>query len=793
MIKNFLFVLNRFKTSSLLNIAGLSLAFTVFAIILIQVKFEYGYEKCHTNADRIYRVDMTDAATGDEWAMHVRPFTDVFINSSPDILAGTLINPFIGDFYITVERGGKQQGYKESFGTCFADITKVFSFQMVEGKSDCLENPENAIIPQSMAKKMFGSESAVGKQITLMGNMWTKQNGGTLNIGGVYRDFPENTQLKNLIYTAMNPQYAINDWASQNYFLYVLIDKNANPEKVADSFNRSFDFSLLSRPTAKLAVKLIPLKSIYFRNEDPSQGLVRSGDSNFPFIMLSIGILLIAIAIINYTNFNMALAPMRIRSINTRKILGSSDFSLRLELVSEGVLMSLLAYAISVFLLYFAYYRKDILPLKIDLNPHNNLDVMASVFFVALLTGIIASLRPAFYMTSFPPIMAMKGSFGLSPSGKRLRSLLIGFQFFVSISLIIIAFFMYRQNEFMQHYNLGYNKEHIVLTEIPHQLAYDRQPLIAKLKENPDIEDVAFSWAKLNSSDTYSQYGMSYKGEVIGCYQIDISWNLPKVLGITLAEGRMPEESDETGKLPVFLINKTMQKNNNIKAGDFINYGWENSGAGSYQVIGVINNIKFRSLRNGDDNLTLVVNSKTNNLLKISYVRLRAGADIKQALQYIEKSIHEFDPTYPVKSEFADDLFNSLYQKELNIEKTIGLFSLLAIIISIAGVFGLVMYESQFRRKEISIRKVAGSTEGEILAIFNRNYLLIFVVSFLLAVPTSYFILHRWLNNFAYSSGLSLWGFLLAGLAVMAVVAATVSVQSYRAATENPVKALNIN
>jgi putative ABC transport system permease protein len=788
MIQNFLFVLNRFKTSSILNLLGLSLAFAAFTVILIQVNFEYGFDKCHPDADDIYRVDMTEGNSGEAWSIHARPLTEAIIRSSPHIVAGTLINPFINESYIKVEGNTGQEGFKESFITCHPHITRVFGFRMMEGTTDCLENPQNVIIPQSMALKIFGNAPSVGKQITLTGYLWSKQNKGNLTIGGVYEDFPGNTQLKNSIYTAIDNTQA-DDWNSQNYFLYIKLDKHTRPEIIADDFNRNFDFSVLNRENSRLGIRLVPIRSIYFMNEDPGGNLVRSGNRNFPLILLSISILIIVIAIINYTNFNMALAPMRLRSINTRKILGSSDAALRGELLGEGVMMSLTAWVLSVFLLFGLHYHGNILPfIKADIDPGKNEGILAIVALVAVLTGIIAALRPAFYTTSVPPVMALKGRSGLSPAGRKWRSALIGFQFFISIVLIIIAFFMYKQNSFLQHYRLGYDKEHIVLAELSQDIASNKQTLVAKLKENPDIEAVAFSMQKFGSSDVYRTWSMECNGKQLQFYSLGVSWNFPEVMGISVIEGKMPGESDEGGEHLSFIINKTAQEAGDVKPGDQMKIGWMDE---SYTVIGIVDNIKFRSLRNRVDNMVFVFN-ESRQAQPFSYIRLRAGADIRQSLRHIEKSVRDLDPTYPVKVEFYDDIFNALYGNELNVEKTISLFSLLAIIISIAGVFGLVMFECEFKRKEISIRKIAGSTEGEVVALFTKNYLAIFVVGFLSAVPVGYIVLHRWLENFAYKTSLNAWGFLLAGGTVLVVILLTVGIQSYKAAMENPVKALKI-
>ncbi|GHT62685.1 ABC transporter permease [Bacteroidia bacterium] len=790
-LQNFLFVLNRFKVSSLLNIFGLTTAFAAFLILVIQVNFEYGFEKYHPNAARIYRVDGANTVNGDEWCIHSYPFVETVIQSSPHILAGTLINPYLDNFYITIETDGVQKGFKERFVTCDADITKVFNFQMLEGSAGCLKNQEMAIIPQSMAVRLFGTESAIGKQLTLTGRLWTKDR-DFLIVGGVYKDFPANTQLNNDIYTAINGEsYLQNDWRSQNYFCYILLDEHVSPEEIAENFNKNFDFQLIGRENTQ--IKLVPLTSLYFKNQDPSGQLIKSGSPSTPLILLTIGILIVVIAIINYTNFGMALAPVRMRNINTRKILGSTNQTLQLTIIAESVLMSLLSFGLSIALVSLLYESKELPFIQADINPVNNIPAILLTGLIALFAGIIAGIRPAFYMTSRPPVLALTGSFGLSQSGKRLRTVLIGFQFIISIVLITVAFFVYKQNHFMQKYTLGYDTDNIALVELPQSISgKGKQTFVSKLKENPDITNAAFSQQKFGAKDGYRTWSGTYKEEYVGFYSLSVSWNFPAVMGIPAVEGRLPEERDDDNSKnsPVYyVINRTMQKEYNIHADDVIDVDFRRKdNPDNGRVLGIVEDVKFSSLRNQVENMAFVFND--GNGQNWSYIRIKAGADIRQTAKYIEKTIAEFDSAYPSKIEFYDEVFDALYRQEINAERVITLFGLLAVIIAIAGVFGLVMFECAYKRKEIGIRKVMGSTEPEILLLFNRIYLRIFGVCFVIAVPIGYYIVKRWLENFAYKTPMDWWGFALVGVLVLLIIVCTVSWQSWRAATANPVNAL---
>jgi putative ABC transport system permease protein len=794
MIRNFLFILNRFKTSSLLNIVGLTTALASFFIIAVHVYFEYSFEQCHPNADRIYRVEMNVGDNGD--VILPRPLSRAVIRSSPHILSGTLINPYLDRFYITVENGGQSKGFRETFVTCNAGITQIFNFKMTEGRADCLNQPENVMIPQSMARRMFGGEPAIGKQITLTGYLWTKQNRGFLVVGGVYEDFPENTQLNNHIYTAIaEDDFTVNDWRSRNYICYLLLDENAKPEEVAENFNTTFDFSILTREEAKadVSIRLTPLRSVYFSNEDASGQIIKSGNPATPLILLTIGLLIIVIAVINYTNFAMALAPRRMRSINTHKIFGGANAILRANIVAESVIMSLLSFLFAVVAVYIIYMSRFTLFSRVDIHPLHNLPALLTTGIMAVAAGLVAGIRPAFYMTSLPPAMAVNGNYGLSPSGKKLRTALTGFQFFVSIILIFCAFFLYKQNKFMQKYTLGYDTEQIALVELPQSIVTgsSRNTFVAALKDHPAIADAAFSQQKFGAKDGYRTWAGKCKGENIGFYSLSVSWNFPAVMGIKAVEGRIPDENDESDDCILYVINKTLQKNYGIPPGELIDVPWlKSDNPNSGRIIGVVDDLKFASLRQEVDDMAFVFNDR-QTLQPWSYIRINAGADVREVVTHIQKTVAGFDAAFPASVEFYDEVFDALYRKELDTEAIIGLFGLIAVIIAVAGVFGLVMFECEYRRREISIRKVMGSTGYGILLLFNKSYLSIFAAGFALAIPAGYYIVGRWLDNFAYKTALSWWGFALAGLPVLAVIILTVCIQCYKAATQNPAKNLN--
>jgi putative ABC transport system permease protein len=403
---------------------------------------------------------------------------------------------------------------------------------------------------------------------------------------------------------------------------------------------------------------------------------------------------------------------------------------------------------------------------------------------VALTIVGIAGIYPAWYATSFPPALVLKGSFGLSPKGRRLRTALIGFQYFVSIALIIASMFVQLQRSYMQNYAVGFDRDQIAIVQLSQDIyTQHKDSYVNRLKQYAGISDVAFAQEKMGAQDTYSTSTIPNNGRPMQFFWMSVSYNFLQVMGIPVIEGAAPTPAAEQSGSRVFLFNRQARDAYSLSAG-LQNIGW----GSPLNVLGFTENVKFNSLRNAEPNMAFVTNS--GNVLPFSYVHLTAGTDYSAAVEHIRRTVAEIDPAYPVSVEFYDQVFDQLYHKEEALNKSITLLGLLAIIISIVGVFGLVLFETQYRKKEIGIRKVFGSTTGEILALFNKVYFRIVCICFVLAAPIAYYGVTRWLENFAYKTPLYWWVFAAAFVIVTAITLATVTFQNWRAANSNPVESI---
>lgn len=778
-IRNFLSVLRRFKIAAFLNVAGLAVAFAAFLIILIQVNYERSFDTCHPTSDRVFRLDLKGGGTFS--TILPRGFVEAFLQSSPHIEAGSLLNPYVGEVYFTVLGQGDKHGFKEVVQTCHPALLRVFDFPLVEGDIDCLKDPEKVAIPQSLAEKLYGKVPVVGKALRAEEKIWTK-NQTELTIGAVYRDFPGNTQLRNLIYTAIDPNYMLNSFGASNYVCYVRLDHPSAADDVVDNFNKHFDFAKIGRPEEQ--VTLIPLTDIYYKNESQDGLIFRSGNVEVTHLLFCIALLVIIVAAINFTNFSTALAPLRIKSINTQKVLGSSDTLLRGSLLVEAVIISVVAWLLSLVIVWMLGETVLLSFVEADIRIMANLSLVFLSGGVALLTGVIAGLYPSWYITSFPPALVLKGSFGLSPSGRKLRTALIGFQFVVSILLIISSGFIRLQNSYMRSYSLGFDKDQVAIVELSGDLYLKHHETYAnRLKEFPGIEDVAFAVEKVGSKDGYNTNTMEHKGREMQYFMIICSSNFLRVMGIPVVEGRDFTRSDELSETVTCIFNQSTGKEMNMEVGEVLQNYVES------HLIGLSDDVKFTSLRSGKNNIAFVVGN-FGYAMPVSYIRLKAGSDVHGAVNHIRATLADFDPSYPFDIEFYDTVFDHLYHKEENFRMMITLFSGLAIIISLVGVFGLVVFDTQYRRKEIGIRKVHGATVMEILNMFNKSYLKIVAVCFVIAAPIAWYGIKVWLESFAYKTPMYWWVFAIALLIVAVITLATVTFQNWKAANANPVDSI---
>ena len=778
-LRNFLSVIRRFKLAMSLNILGLSVAFAAFMIIMIQLDYDYGFDKFHKDYDKIFRLEFTQNTTTQ--AIICRPLAEQFFESSPHIVAGAISNPFGGEAFFHVENDGVRNYYKENSIVVSPEFFNVFTFDFVEGSKDVYIAPGNVFIPLSLKRKIFGNEPAVGQQIVHSG--WGKQT-----VLAVYRDFPPNSIIENCMYFAMQPNENKDNWGNWNYHVYLRVNQASNAPHLFDNFKRNFDAKAhwgesFDWEESGNGIRLTSLSDIHFETGIQYDQTSKVSRQTL-LILFAIAIAIITIAAINFTNFSTALTPMRIKSINTQRVLGARRRTIRLSLVGEAVFVCLLSYLVALWLILLFNSTSLARLVDADLSLTAHPLIVGGSALAAMFAGFLAGAYPARYMTSFAPALVLKGSFGLSPKGRKLRNILIGIQFVASFALMIGASFMYLQNHFMQNSPLGYDKDELIVTNIGMIQGSSRDVFTNKIRTYSGIEDITFGEALLSSSDQYMGWGRQYRGEQINFQILPVHYTFLKVMGIRITEGRDFRQEDANTQYGAYIFNETARKQYNLELNTTID--------GSGEIIGFMSDVKFASFRTAVVPMTFYVWGTQNWGQKpnAAYIRLKAGTNMRAALSHIRTTLAEFDANYPFDVRFFDEVLQRLYEKETSLSALISLFSIMAIFISIVGVFGLVVFDSECRRKEIGIRKVLGASTMEIILMFNKAYFKILVICFVVAAVLAWYAVSRWLENFAYKTPMYWWVYLLAFVAVAVITACTVTFQNRRVANDDPVKAI---
>jgi putative ABC transport system permease protein len=777
-LRNFISVLRRYKMAAFLNVLGLSVAFAAFMVIMMQVEYDRSFDRSDPNADCIYRVEISLSEYG-RVTVFSRPLADAFIASSPHILGGALGGFFGQELFFSVDSDGNRKHYKEQALTVTAGLTDVFTFDMLEGSDRALQEPSMALIPQSLARKLFGSEPAVGKQLL-------EEDQSLSVVGGVYKDFPANSTLRNVIYYQMPAEENLHDWSSHNYAVYIRLDRAENAEGLIENFRNNFDFTAASEDAPDLknaGFHLTPLPELHYITGvqfDPTPKTSR----RTMLILFVIAMVIILIAAINFTNFSAALTPKRIKSINTQKVFGGDERVIRASLVVEAAGMCLFAWVVAVGLVHTMQFTPVASLVDAVVSPGAHPLIVAGAALLALLTGALAGLYPAFYMTSFPPALVLKGSFGLSAKGRQLRSVLISVQFIASFALIICASFMYLQNHFMQHTDLGYDRDALIVADINTKVNAGREAFVNQLKNSPEIAEAAYSNTLIGNNDNlYQHWGRKYGDKHITFQCLCVDPAFLRVMGLEVTEGRDFRPGDANSGNEVYIFNRKAREDYEMTLDAKLQFDGE--------IVGFIPDLKIASMRMAIEPMAFLVQpEKWNAAFNYVYIRVSAGSDLHAAMTHVRSTLQSFDDSYPFDVRFFDEVLNSLYEKEQKLGSLITLFSLITILISIVGVFGLVVFDSEYRRKEISIRKVFGSTTGEILLIFNKSYVRILCICFVLAAPVAWYAVTLWLESFAYRTPMYWWVYLAAFAVVFILTVSTVTFQNWRAANVNPVEAM---
>ena len=778
---------NRHKIfSTILNIIGLTLAFSVFLILTVQVVYDTRYDLGYPDTDKIVRIEYSDPTSPGVYGVQLsRPIIEQLKVYFPQVEAVACYRYYKNSSGNFKEADTDIPGVRVRYATTDFDLLRVFPFEFVEGDTSGYRAPGTAVISERGARQVFGDQSPVGKDIQFetkdnMGNSW--------RIVAVYKDFPDNSSMDNELLLNIGDE-SLNNPSEWSYPCYMKLRTGEGMQPLLDSINYMFYGDGEYADYAD--VRLSNLHEAYFARDMAGDNMAK-GNRTTTMTLLTVSILVLLIAIINFVNFAMASVPFSIKSINTRRVIGSTRGQQIRTQLWKALGLVLLAFILSTGVMSlvatssFAHYISG--SLMVSDNPH----IILIGLGVAVITALIAGIFPARYSTSFSPAMVLKGSFSLSAKGRKMRSVLVGFQYVISFILILCSLFITVQIKYMKSYDMGFDREQTVEFFVSSRIGNSRETLRQMLLENPDITDVTFAGGQVVSQGKMG-WGRDYQGQRVQMDCLPVDPNFISFFGMEIAEGRDFTESDNLNPNGTFIVNQAF-----MAKYPFLRIGLKFSGHQGddmpAEIVGIVKDFNFQPLQYSVAPIVLYnFGSDPWWPLTVGYAKILPG-NVQETFKYIREKCAELDPTFDTSSmglNFMDESIGRLYQKEDNLGRLITTAALISLLISVIGILGLVYFETQFRRKEIALRRVHGASVSEILAMLNRYYLIITAVCFVVAVPVAVVIIRSWVSGFPYQSPVPVWIFLAALLIIGLITVVTVTLQSRRAALRNPIDSIS--
>ena len=805
-IRNFITLLKRYTSSSLLNIVGMAVAFAAIYLIVVQVKFDLSFNRVIPNSERIYRLEYPSWSNdGSWWATWNRQMPDAMCAACPQVeTAGSidmLYNGMYQDEY-SIVRNSTVENLTIGIGGAEPEALAVFPFEFTQGGLDGFTPDDGMIISETVANRF---NLSVGDRLTY--GRGGKTN-AQISVIGIYRDFPKpSTMAMSEGYVCMAEATA-DDEQNWNTTYYVLLREGASAEEVEkqmydwlvdDTRKRGLSGKDAELQIARTTPRLTPIADLYYADDTMPESM--HGSRTTTYTLIAIAVLILAISFINFVNFFFALIPSRIRAVSNYRIFGVTTAQMRLNFLFEtaGLILVSLLVAVALVVLFSGTWLANYISAPVSIGENW---IVAGILAVVLLAfGIMVSLYPAWYITRFPPALVIKGDFSASRSGRIMRYALVGIQYTISITLIVCALFIWRQHQYMLSRDMGFDKENLLAVSIPYEAVnakwnYDtdyskRDAVLESLKQNPQIKDIALGRGHFVAADQMQWSRQLEDGthQVFDVYVV--SWNFLKVMGIDIVEGRDFLISDDRSETGAMIFNRTAARDLGITTQTRIDGHMEDQ---TTPVVGICEDFNFQPAQfNINPYAFLVFGKHSWDIPRHAYVRTNAGADIARVREYIRNSIMEMSPDSDpekIKIKFFDDELEFVYQREDKLSVLVTLFSLLSIVISIIGVFGLVLFETQYSRREIGIRRVYGASVGRILQLFNRKYIQIVAICSAVAIPVSHYIISGWMEQYVYRTSMAWWVYAVAVGAILLITILTVALRSWSAANENPTSSI---
>jgi len=785
------------KLYSLIKIGGFALGIAACLLIALFIQNELSYDKHFKNSERLYRVVM-DYNAWNQIGKSVywpSPFAKALMDEFPEIEVAGRINAteLYGAGSNQIRRSDKKDNYYEE-GLAYADheMMNLLSINLIYGDDEKILTEANTIVvSKSFADKYFPGENPVGKSLIINDNTDL-----LYQVCGVFEDFPSTSHLQYQMFVALHPNIFYSGeqttWGPLNYITYIKVKQETNIRQLEDKLKLINEKYLATAfeidpkiINEKISYILQPIGDIHLHSADIEDNL-HHGDIRFIWLFGIIAAFILLLAGINFINLSTAKSSGRAKEIGVRKAIGAHKSSIVKQFLIESVLYSFISVFIGLLLVIVAlplFNGLTVTSLEIPFTKWWFIPlIMGTGIIIALLSGIYPSL----YLSSFKPIDILNGNLKHRKGNGTGRSGLVVFQFATSIALIIATMIVFKQVDYILNKKLGFKKEQVLVLHGTNTLADNIEPFKDELLNKSGIESVSISnyipiEGALRNSNGFNKEGESGKESSVAGQKWLIDYDYIETLGITLLEGRNFSKEFSTDSASI-IINKKMANELHFETavGKRIS-NWNKT----WTIIGVVEDFHFETIKQDVGPLCMELgNSSESMLIKIS---AKETADV---LANIESVWDNYSPNQSLRYSFLDTDFELMYSDVQRTGDIFMYFAMLAIIVACLGLFGLAEFITKMRTKEIGIRKINGAKVSEILIMLNKDFLKWVAIAFIIATPIAYYVMNKWLENFAYKTELSWWIFALAGCITLVIALLTVSWQTYRAARRNPVEAL---
>ncbi len=782
------------KAYSALNILGLAAGMAVFILIMLFVRTELGYDRYHASARDIYRVIKEDPGNyyigSNVFAVTPGPLAAAMARDFPEVLNAGRID----DNKDALIQVGDSYFVEKTFHWADPQIFRMFTFPIVRGdQASILEDPFSVLVSERTARRLFGADDPIGRTIAYH----TQDAKFDFRVSAVFHDIPARSHFIMDIVAPFETMGKIQKqdltkWGNNSHYTYVLLKPGTDPAaldaKLPAFIHKYAGDQIWKHDKQPSRFFLQPLTRIHLFSRANFE-LSPTGDGRFVLLFGSIAVLVLVIACVNYMNLATARSLKRAREVGLRKVVGAARNQLVRQFLGDSIVLAFLALLLSVgFVLAALPAFRTFVGREIVFNPFRDAALMPGLVLLAAAVGTIAGSYPAFFVSAFRPVSALKGTGASRARGRGLRNALIVFQFAASITLIICTSGVRNQLAFIRNRDMGYEREQIVVLSPKGGLRKNIAAFKTDIRRNPSILGAAASSCLPNNvtSSTIAKWPGRPEDVRIPIYVLEADEDFAGLYGLDLAAGRHFSRDFPSDAAGAFLINESAGKalGWDDPVGRTFNHWGNDQRAGT--IVGVIRDFHMHSLHLPIMPLYVFNNPEITNRISI---KIRAER-IPETLAFIRKAWERFAPEYPFEFSFFDEVFDKAYGTERRLGSVFLAFAGLAVLIACLGLFGLASFAAEQRTKEIAIRKVLGASSRGIVFELSREFVKWVLAANLIAWPIGYFAMQAWLRNFAYRTSLTVPMFLGAALAAFGIAAAVIAGRTYRAATANPAESM---